>query len=217
MNGQLEIIDLGTMDYAEAWFLQKRMVDERAQGKIPDTLLLVEHPPVITLGASAKADALLLPLPVFKVERGGDATYHGPGQLVGYPIIDLAERGLKVRAYLRMLESVLIEAVAPLGVAAQRLEGFTGVWAGGKKIASIGVAVKRGVSYHGFALNIDCDLEHFKLIYPCRLEPEQLSSLSQRLGRPVDSGEVRRLVRHAFVEQVSRFQPASETEGTLPV
>lgn len=190
------------MEYAEAWQLQKRLAAERAEGKIPDTLLLVEHPPVITLGSSARPEAMLLPFPIYKVERGGDITYHGPGQLVGYPIIHLGERGLKVRNYLRLLESVLIEAIAPLGVSGERLEGFTGVWAGGKKIASIGVAVKQQVSYHGFALNVDCDLKHFKLIYPCKLEPEQISSLSQHLGRPVAMAEVRRLVTTTMIAQV---------------
>lgn len=198
----IEVRNLGLLEYEEAWQLQKRLAAERADGKIPDTLLLVEHPPVITMGSSARPEAMLLPFPVYKVERGGDITYHGPGQLVGYPIIHLGERGLKVRNYLRLLESVLIEAVAPLGVAGERLEGFTGVWAGGKKIASIGVAVKQQVSYHGFALNVNCDLKHFKLIYPCKLEPEQISSLSQNLGRPVAMTEVRRLVTTTFIAQV---------------
>lgn len=216
MTQPLEIVDLGLVEYPEAWFLQKKMAEERAQGKIPDTLLLVEHPPVITLGASAKADAMLLPFPVYKVERGGDITYHGPGQLVGYPILHLGERGLKVRTYLRMLESVIIDAVAPLGVSAERLAGFTGVWAGGKKIASIGVAVKRSVSYHGFALNVDCDLEHFKLIYPCRLEPEQLSSLSQHLGGPIDGAQVKRSVRKAFADHLSRTEEPLPTEEAVP-
>lgn len=200
---ELEIRDLGLLEYHETWQLQKRLVVERAAGKIPDTLLLVEHPPVITLGSSARAEALLLPFPVYKVERGGDITYHGPGQLVGYPIIHLGQRGLKVRPYLRLLESTLIDAVAPLGVRAERLAGFTGVWAGGKKIASIGVAVKHLVSYHGFALNVSCDLEHFKLIYPCRLEPEQLSSLERHLARPVSMAQTRALVSEAFAAKLA--------------
>lgn len=204
----IEVRDLGLMEYAQAWQLQKRLVVERVEGKIPDTLLLVEHPPVITMGSSARPEAMLLPLPVYKVERGGDITYHGPGQLVGYPIIHLGERGLKVRNYLRLLESVLIEAVAPLGVSGERLEGFTGVWAGGRKIASIGVAVKQQVSYHGFALNVNCDLKHFRLIYPCKLEPEQISSLSQHLGRPVSMPEIRRLVTENFTAQIDSFSNA---------
>lgn len=199
----LEVRDLGRMPYHEAWQLQKRLAAERADGKIPDTLLLVEHPPVITLGSSAAADAMFLPFPVYKVERGGDITYHGPGQLVGYPILHLGGRDLKIRAYLRLLETVIIDAVAPFGVQGERLEGFTGVWAGSKKIASIGVAVKRLVSYHGFALNVDCDLEPFKLIYPCKLQPDQLSNMAAHLGRPVDLSEVRRSVTESFLARFS--------------
>ena len=201
---------LGAMEYTRAWELQKRLVARRLRGEIPDTLLLAEHPPVYTRGASSKAPVPhSLPYPLHTVERGGDITYHGPGQLVGYPIVHLGERGLRPRGYLRTLEGILIEAVRPLGVEARSLKGFTGVWARGRKLASIGVAVRGQVSYHGFALNVDCDLEGFRAIHPCNLEPEQMTSLQSLLGRPVEQALVLRLVAGTFL---SCFLPA----GTGP-
>ncbi|MBI5631674.1 MAG: lipoyl(octanoyl) transferase LipB [Elusimicrobia bacterium] len=192
---------LGLKDYREAWALQKSLVEERRQGKIPDTLLLLEHPPVYTRGASSKSPApAFLPHPLHEVERGGDLTYHGPGQLVGYPIIHLGERALKVRTYLRSLEAVLIEALRPLEIEAEALRGFTGVWAGRRKLASIGIAVKDQVAYHGFALNVNCDLAAFSAIHPCNLEPEQMTSLERLWGRPADFGAVLRRVAEGFLE-----------------
>ncbi len=191
---------LGLKEYTEVWRLQKELVQKRASGEIPDTLLLVEHPPVYTRGVSSKAPVPpALPHPLHSVERGGDITYHGPGQLVGYPIIELAARGLRPRSYLRTLEALLIDAVRPLGLEAKVLRGFTGVWARGKKIASLGVAVKDGVSYHGFALNVSVDLEPFARIHPCNLQPEEIGSVESLLGRGVPAQEVLRLVADAFL------------------
>ncbi len=191
---------LGLKDYAETLALQRKLVFERGVGDIPDTLLLVEHPPVYTRGVSSKQPVPAgLPYPVHDVERGGDLTYHGPGQLVGYPIMHLGERGLRPRSYLRSLEEVLIEALKPLGVQAERLRGFTGLWVGGKKLASIGVAVKDQVCYHGFALNINCDLAPFRLIHPCRLEPDQMTSLERLAGAPLDEHAVAGAVARAFL------------------
>lgn len=191
---------LGLRDYTETWELQKRFVEQRLAGLAADTLLLVEHPAVYTKGASSKAiTPCLLPYPVHTVERGGDFTYHGPGQLLGYPILHLGERGLRARTYLRALEGVIIEALKPLGVEGETLRGFTGVWAEGKKIASIGVAVKDQVSYHGFSINVNCDLYPFSLIHPCNLEPEQVGSIQSLLGRPVDSMKVLRSVAETFL------------------
>jgi lipoyl(octanoyl) transferase len=199
---------LGLKEYSEVWDLQKELVARRKAGEIPDTLLLVEHPPVYTRGASSKAAVpALLPYPLYTVERGGDLTYHGPGQLVGYPILDLSSRNLRPRSYLRALESILIEAVRPLGLEAAVLRGFTGVWCRGKKIASIGVAVKDNISYHGFALNVALDLAPFARINPCNLEPDEIGSIQGLLGRPVEFAGVMRLVADAFLSYLA--EPAA--------
>ncbi len=191
---------LGLKEYAQAWSLQRSLVEKRLRGEIPDTLLLLEHPPVYTRGASSKALVPPgLPYPLHAVERGGDLTFHGPGQLVGYPIFHLGELRMRARTFLRSLEAVLIEALTALGVEAEVLRGFTGVWCRGKKIASIGIAVKDQVSYHGFALNVSLELAPFRLIHPCRLEPEQVSSLEALLGRPPEMDEVAREVARAFL------------------
>lgn len=201
---------IGLKDYAEVWDLQKRLVEKRLRGETGDTLLLLEHLPVYTRGVSSRAPTpCFLPHPHHIVERGGDWTYHGPGQLVGYPILHLGERGLRPRQYLRALEAVLIEALRPLGLEAEGLRGFTGVWCRGRKVASIGVAVKDQVSYHGFALNVSCDLEAFSAIHPCNLEPEQLTSVQKLLGRPVDAMVVMRSVADAFLAYFGRPEPVA--------
>ena len=197
----MEIRDLGLREYVEVWNLQKEMVERRQRGEIADTVLLCEHPPVYTRGRSSKAPVPpRLPHPLHTIERGGDLTYHGPGQLVGYPILDLAALGLRPRSYLRALEETLRRAVRPLGVEAQILRGFTGLWTRGKKIASIGVAVSGGVSYHGFALNVTCDLSPFRAIYPCNLQPEQLGTISAMLGRGVSVEEAKACATAALRE-----------------
>jgi len=199
---------LGLKDYDAAWRLQHQLVAARLKGEGQDTLLLLEHPPVYTCGASSKAVAPApLPHPYRIIERGGDFTYHGPGQLVGYPILRLADSGLNARTYLRALEAVLIEAVRPFGLEAEALKGFTGVWCRGKKIASIGVAVKNGVSYHGFALNVSCDLEPFRAIYPCNLEPGQIGNLDGLLGRRLDFQSVQQGIAQAFL---AYFAPSGQ-------
>jgi lipoyl(octanoyl) transferase len=201
---------LGLKEYTEVWRLQKELVDKRLRGEIPDTLLLLEHLPVYTRGVSSRAvPPCFLPHPYHTVERGGDLTYHGPGQLVGYPILHLGERNLRPRSYLRALEAVLIEAVRPLGLEAETLRGFTGVWCGGKKIASIGVAVKDQVSYHGFSLNVCCDLEGFHAINPCNLEADQIGTLQALLGRPLDSMRVMSVVAEAFLQYFGAPRPVA--------
>ena len=200
---------LGLKEYTQAWDLQKRLVEQRLRGDIADTLLLVEHLPVYTQGISSKTPRPLgLPYPLHQVERGGDITYHGPGQLVGYPIFHLGERNLRPRSFLRTLEAVLIETIRPLGIEAEVLKGFTGVWAEGKKIASIGIAVKNQVSFHGFALNVDCDLEPFGRIHPCNLEKDQMTSLQKLLGRPIDSIKLMQGVAETFLAYFGRPSPA---------
>ncbi|MCM2303248.1 MAG: lipoyl(octanoyl) transferase LipB [Elusimicrobia bacterium] len=198
--------DLGLKDYEEVWNLQRKLVFERGEGKIPDTVLLCQHHPVYTVGRSSKqAVPKALPYPVHKVERGGDLTWHGPGQLVGYPIFHLPGLGLKARSYLAALEAVLIEAVAPFGVKATTVKGFTGLWVGRKKLASIGVAVRAGVSYHGFALNMNNTLAPFGLIHPCKLESEVMTTMARVLGGSVDEHAVSKAVGEAMLQYFGRM------------
>lgn len=198
--------DLGLKDYEEVWNLQRKLVFERGEGKIPDTVLLCQHHPVYTIGRSSKQPVpKALPYPVHKIERGGDLTWHGPGQLVGYPIFHLPGLGLKARSYLAALEAVLIEAVAPFGVKAATVKGFTGLWVGRKKLASIGVAVRAGVSYHGFALNINNTLAPFNLIHPCRLESEVMTTMARVLGGAVDEHAVAKAVGEAMLKYFGRM------------
>ena len=204
---------LGLKDYALVWELQRRLVERRRRREIPDTLLLCEHLPVYTRGVSSKAAVPpFLPYPLHTVERGGDLTYHGPGQLVGYPILDLAAHGIGPRAYLRTLETVLASALIPLGLECTALRGFTGLWCRGKKVASLGVAVKDRVSYHGFALNVNCDLAPFRAIYPCNLQPDQMATLQGLLGRPLDAAQLAPQVADAFLR---RFSPSAAALSSI--
>lgn len=184
-------VDLGRISYEEAWDLQKRLVERRARGEIPDVLLLLEHDPVVTLGRSVRGQRSVPPgLPTFEVERGGDLTYHGPGQLVGYPILRLEEGRRDLHRYLRDLEEVLLRSLARFGIAAERRAGYTGVWSEGRKVASIGVAVRRWVTYHGFALNVSTDLSVFRLLNPCGLPGEVMTSMTELAGRPISLAAV---------------------------
>ncbi len=202
----MDVVDLGLRDFAEVWELQKEFVERRLAGAVADTLVLVEHPPVYTRGRSARTPSPPgLPYPVYDIERGGDITYHGPGQLVGYPIVDLNGSGLWVGAFIRRIESSLIAAIEAEGIAAERLPGFTGVWSRGKKAASIGIAVRGGVSYHGFALNVDMDLAPFGWIRPCKLESTEMSTLSRLAGRGIPVARMKDRVIRAFEES---FTPA---------
>ncbi|MBI4060553.1 MAG: lipoyl(octanoyl) transferase LipB [Elusimicrobia bacterium] len=202
--------DLGLRDYAEVWNLQRKLVFERGEGKIPDTLLLCQHPAVYTIGRSSRqAVPEALPCPVHSIERGGDLTWHGPGQLVGYPIFHLPGLGLKPRSYLSALEAVLIEAIAPFGVRAALARGFTGLWVGRRKLASIGIAVRGGVAYHGFALNMNNSLAPFKLIHPCRLEPDVMTSMAELLGAAVDERAVGLAVGQSMLRYFARMSSAA--------
>jgi lipoate-protein ligase B len=176
-------VDLGRRPYRSVWELQKRLVERRIAGLVPDLVLLVEHDPVVTLGRSVRgARASLAGVPVYEVERGGDLTYHGPGQLVGYPILQLEGARRDLHRYLRDLEEVLLRALARFGIRAERNPGLTGVWAGGRKLASIGVAVRRWVTYHGFALNVSTDLSAFQSLEPCKLPGAVMGSMAEALG-----------------------------------
>jgi lipoyl(octanoyl) transferase len=190
LSRSLAVADLGTMEYGAALTLQRRLADDRLAGRLTnDLLLLVEHPPVITLGRGTKASSLPLDsellrrrgIEVFEVERGGDVTYHGPGQLVGYPIFHLAQHKQDLHWYLRQLEEVLIVALADLGIAAERSQGYTGVWTSGRKIASIGVHVRQWVTWHGFALNVTTELSPFDLIVPCGIPGVIMTNLAREL------------------------------------
>ncbi|MEM0074913.1 MAG: lipoyl(octanoyl) transferase LipB [Nitrososphaerota archaeon] len=193
----IELIDLGRKEYSEVWELQKKFVNLRANDQINDTLILVEHEHVITLGRRTSPENFREQrIPVFVVERGGDATYHGPGQLVGYPIIKMIKPDVK--SYLRSLEEVLIAAARNFKIYAERHEGHTGVWVGQKKLASIGVAVSNWVTYHGFALNVNTDLSYFQLIKPCGLDPLTMTSMKKLLGRELDMNEVKMKVVESF-------------------
>lgn len=180
-------VDLGLVEYPHALTLQESLVEQRRQGEGTDTLLLLEHPPVFTLGRGADAGFVLDPrhVPVHRVSRGGQVTFHGPGQLVGYPILALLRHRRDVHAYIRSLENVLIETLAVYGLPAQQRAGLTGVWLGEQKIASIGVGIRRWVTFHGFALNVDPDLSYFNAIIPCGLHGVYMTSMAQALGCPV--------------------------------
>jgi len=178
------VMDLGLVPYGEAWEIQKELVKQRAAKKVPDTLLLVEHFPVITAGRKTRMSPTAT-IPVFEIERGGDETLHSPGQLVGYPIIYLPKENRDLHEYLRRIEEVLIHSLEDFGLQAGRREGLTGVWIGAKKIASIGVACKKWVTYHGFALNVNNDLSLFQKIKPCGLDPKIMTSMGAELDSPV--------------------------------
>lgn len=192
------LICLGLIPYGEALLLQRRLAALRVEGRIGDLLLLLQHPPVITLGRGGQKGHLLaddsslaaLGIEFFEVERGGDITYHGPGQLVGYPILNLAERGRDIHHYLRRLEDVVIETLTSFEIASRRFTGRTGVWVGEKKIASIGIHVGHWVTRHGFALNVHMDLAPFECIVPCGIHGATVTSMANELSRSVEVTEV---------------------------
>jgi lipoyl(octanoyl) transferase len=190
---ELQMRDLGRMGYAQAFALQRELVEQRKQGRIPDQFLLVEHPHVITMGRNGNPGHLLASEEVLaragisfhQTNRGGDITYHGPGQIVGYPILDLREWKRDVVGYVRAIEQVLIDALADFGIAAGRVAGLTGAWVEGRKVAAIGVHISRWVTSHGFALNLETDLSYFRYIVPCglTLPVTSMAELGCRAGR----------------------------------
>jgi lipoyl(octanoyl) transferase len=226
----LLVHDLGRRPYAEVLELQRELRRQRLAGELAqDVLLLVEHDPVVTLGRATRPASLPLPVgelerrgvEVVEVERGGDVTFHGPGQLVGYPILDLTRHREDLHWYLRQLEGALILALGQLGVRAERNPGLTGVWTRGRKIASIGVHVKQWVTLHGFALNVTTRLDQFDLIVPCGIRDVMMTSVSRELGRTDDAlgAEARQAVVASFArtfeldpDPVSP-QPLSATPG----
>lgn len=217
----MEIRRLDTIDYQSAWRLQRELADTRVAGG-PDTLLLLEHPPVYTAGRRTEDHERPLDgIPVVDTDRGGKITWHGPGQLVGYPVIGLAEP-LDVVNYVRRLEQSLISVCAGLGLHAGRVEGRSGVWLpadGGRparKIAAIGIRVARGTTLHGFALNCDCDLTAFSAIVPCGITDAGVTSLSVELGRRVGVHDVRERVAEAICDALDGRLPVSAPVASQP-
>jgi lipoyl(octanoyl) transferase len=215
---ELHVRSLGTMGYADALALQACLVVDRKADRIPDQLLLLQHPPVITLGAKSRgdrthvvaSDAVLEEHGVEVVEagRGGDVTYHGPGQLVGYPIIDLKPDRCDVHRYVRDLEEVMIRAAAAFGVTAGRVAGLTGAWVGNDKLAAIGVRISRWVTSHGFAFNVSTNLDHFDFVVPCGIRDRGVTSLERLVGRRVPLDAVELAVAQSFAEVFGRRLPA---------
>jgi lipoyl(octanoyl) transferase len=206
----IEVRRLGVISYADGLALQKALVEQRKAGEICDQLLLLEHPPVITLGVKARNDRSHIVagtdtleaegVEVFETGRGGDVTYHGPGQLVGYPILDLRPDRCDVHKYVRDIEEVMIRMAASFGVTATRIPGLTGAWVGDEKLAAIGVRIARWVTSHGFAFNVNANLGHFNLIVPCGITDKGVTSLQKLLGREIPMADVEDSAISAFME-----------------
>ena len=210
----LDVVCLGRRKYDEVWEKQKELVDQRRFEAVPDTLILVEHDPVYTLGKNSNEDHLFQSrdknVPVYQIERGGDVTFHGPGQLVGYPILDLHHHRLSVSWYMRTLEEILIQTLEQFGIESQRREGLTGVWVREEKIAALGVRLSRWISMHGFALNVNTDLKFFDGIIPCGIFEYDVTSMSQILGKEVSLVEVEETLITVF-RLLFSFQECEET------
>jgi lipoyl(octanoyl) transferase len=215
---QLEVRRLGLIGYDEAHALQRQLVEERRAGHVPDLLLLLEHPPVITLGVRsevARANVVAsderlaaLGIAVHETGRGGDVTYHGPGQIVGYPILDLRPDRCDVHKYVRDLEEVMIRTCADYGVAATRIAGLTGTWLGAEKIGAIGIRISRWITSHGFAFNVRTDLDHFTLIVPCGISDRGVTSLEKATGQSIPTRDVEEAIVRCFADVFDR-QPIS--------
>ena len=214
---KLEVRRLGLVPYDEALTMQRQLVEERRAGRVPDLLLLLQHPAVITLGVKGDGgranivatDERLaeLGIAVHETGRGGDVTYHGPGQIVGYPILDLKPDRCDVHRYVRDLEEVMIRVCADYGIAAGRIKGLTGAWVGAEKIGAIGVRLSRWITMHGFAFNVSTDLDHFKLIVPCGISDRGVTSLEHATGHHVSPCEAEGAV-------VRRFQDVFDYLGS---
>ena len=185
--------DLGTVGYADGLLAQREFAELRRAEAIGDTLLLCEHPPVYTLGTNADPKDVKDPqgAEVVQTDRGGEATWHGPGQVVGYVIADLEPRGRDIHAFCRDLEEIMLRTLADFGLSGRRIEGLTGVWLGEEKVGALGVRVRRWITMHGFALNVGCDLKWFDTVVPCGLTTRRVTSMERALGRPVDQQQVK--------------------------
>jgi lipoate-protein ligase B len=196
---QGNLLDLGVREYNEVWELQRKLVEARSKRQIPDSLILVEHPHIFTVGKAVAGEIppQICNVPVLRVERGGQWTYHGPGQLVGYPILDLNERNRDIHAFLEGIEDTLIQTIGRWNIVSGRGEQ-TGVWVGSKKIASIGAAIRNWISFHGFALNVNTDLNYFYKISPCGFSGSTMTSMHAILGRQIDLVELKSELRNQF-------------------
>lgn len=214
---------LGTRSFAEAWALQGLLVEARHRREIPDLFISLEHPHVITTGRSTQSENLLSleapdgsgSVPVFEIERGGDVTYHGPGQLMGYFIFDMEASGRDLHLFLRSVEQVQLELMKSFDLSGERVEGKTGVWMGEKKLGSVGIAVRHWISYHGFALNLSTDLRFFELINPCGFDAGVMSSLSLAKGSPIGRADVEPHIP-AALESVFKREVVRVSEKRLP-
>jgi len=210
----IDILDLGLSPFKEVWDLQKELVKKRQNGQIKDTLILAEHEPVYTLGKNANENHILQNSPrdvkTYQIERGGDVTYHGPGQLVGYPIIDLHNYNKSISCYMRSLEQLIIDTLAEFRVTAERKDGLTGVWVGDEKIAALGVRVTRWITMHGFALNVSPDLTYYSGIIPCGIFEYGVTSMAKQLTIEVAVDSVKQVLIEKFMNQ---FQTAESMIG----
>ena len=210
----IDILDLGLSPFKEVWDLQKELVKKRQNGQIKDTLILAEHEPVYTLGKNANENHILQNSPrdvkTYQIERGGDVTYHGPGQLVGYPIMDLHNYNKSISCYMRSLEQLIIDTLAEFRVTAERKDGLTGVWVGDEKIAALGVRVTRWITMHGFALNVSPDLTYYSGIIPCGIFEYGVTSMAKQLTIEVEVDSVKQVLIEKFMNQ---FQTAESMIG----
>jgi lipoate-protein ligase B len=205
-RGRLTVADMGVVDYDDALAMQTAILAARIEGSVGDTLLMMEHPHVFTLGRGADERFIVANaggVPIRRVSRGGEVTYHGPGQLIGYPILKLEGRDRDVTKYLRSLEGAMIDALAKFGIDAGRRDGMTGVWVGTRKIASIGVGIRRWTTWHGFAMNVSTDLSYFDSIVPCGIEGCRMTSVSELTNRAVSVREFAAMMRESFASTFS--------------
>ena len=211
---KIDILNLGVKPYKEVWDLQKELVEKRRNGQINDTLILVEHEPVYTLGKNADENHILQHSPqdvkTYHVERGGDVTFHGPGQLVGYPILDLHNYKKSISWYMRSLEQLIIDTLAEYGITAERKVGLTGVWVGDEKIAALGVRVTRWVTMHGFALNVTPDLIYYSSIIPCGIFEYGVTSMAKLVTNEITVNSVKRVLTKMFMNQFQNIEPVVE-------
>ena len=223
MTNKGYLIDLGLMDYEKAWNLQHQFWSRRVEGELPDVLLLLEHPHVITLGRRGNRIHLkvspemleAMKIPIFHVERGGDITYHGPGQMVVYPLLDLKDYGYRLIRYVDQLEEVILHVLRDFGIEGEKDSHHRGVWANGNKIASIGVAIKRWVSFHGFALNYETDLEYFDLMDPCGLVGEKMTSMAKILGGGISRKDLAERIVFHFKEVFQKEWEKKDLEALI--
>ena len=211
---KIDILNLGVKPYKEVWDLQKELVEKRRNGQINDTLILVEHEPVYTLGKNADENHILQHSPqdvkTYHVERGGDVTFHGPGQLVGYPILDLHNYKKSISWYMRSLEQLIIDTLAEYGITAERKVGLTAVWVGDEKIAALGVRVTRWVTMHGFALNVTPDLIYYSSIIPCGIFEYGVTSMAKLVTNEITVNSVKQVLTKIFMNQFQNIEPVVE-------